>query len=117
LVVQGRHALPAVLPMNDTNASTLTITLAQLAAILGVVFTGVAGGAVWATKVTTQLAAIQSELTEIKSELRALRSADVLHDRRMDKFDYECCKRPASLLLWMPDRRRTIVVSPRPEIV
>lgn len=103
--------------MKDTNASTLTITLAQLAAILGVVFTGVAGGAVWATKVTTQLTAIQSELVEIKSELRALRAADTIHDRRMDKFDYECCQRPASLLLWMPEKRKVTVPLRRPEIV
>lgn len=117
VVVQGRHALPAVLPVK---IDTITVSSLQFASALIIVGTAVFGGAVWATKVTMQLTAIQSDLVEIKADMKRLKEADIQHDRHFDTLDRDCCvKRTGSLWLpcIIPEKRRFVLPLQRPAVV
>jgi len=99
----------------------VTLTSAQVASLLVFCVTIGASSAMWATRVTDQLADIQSELTEIKADLRALKAADNAHDKRIQRMeDTGCCKKLGQLWLpaIMPDERRRIrIPPPQPAVV
>lgn len=99
----------------------VTLTSLQVASLLVFCVTLGGGGAIWATRVTVQLENIQSELTEIKSDLRSLKAADTGHDKRIQHMeDTGCCKKIGRL--WLPaiipdDRRRVRVPQRLPAVV
>lgn len=69
----------------------ITISSLQFTSAVGVVAVAVFGGAAWATRVSVQLDAIQKEISEIKTELKELKSTDTIHDKHLDRLDFQCC--------------------------
>lgn len=107
------------MPDKDIKSSAITFSLAQMGTILTIALSGVAGGAVWATKVNSQLNSIEKSVASIETSLKEIKASDASQDLRIQGVKDKCCRHPGSDVgeHWLngmspailPDNRRRVV--------